>query len=116
MEQQYLIDSNAAIDYLSGKLPEAGMKFMNSVINDFPKISVITKIEVLSFNTDPTAYLLLEEFINSCIILDLNDEIISGTISIRKNNKIKTPDAIIAATVNFLILSNTLCTKMSFLN
>jgi len=45
MGQQYLIDSNAVIDYLSGKIPEKGMLFMNQVINDIPNISVITKIE-----------------------------------------------------------------------
>jgi len=45
MGQQYLIDSNAVIDYLSGKIPEKGMPFMNQVINDIPNISVISKIE-----------------------------------------------------------------------
>jgi len=49
MGQQYLIDSNAVIDYLSGKIPEKGMLFMNQVINDIPNISVITKIEVLGY-------------------------------------------------------------------
>jgi hypothetical protein len=47
MGQQYLIDSNAVIDYLSGKLPKKGKLFMDKVINDTPNISVITKIEVL---------------------------------------------------------------------
>lgn len=50
MGQQYLIDSNSVIDYLSGKLYKNGMSFMNQVINDIPIISVITQIEVLGYN------------------------------------------------------------------
>jgi len=33
MEQQYLIDSNVVIDYLSGKLPENGKHLLNHLIN-----------------------------------------------------------------------------------
>lgn len=52
MEQsQYLIDSNAVIDYPGQKFPANGMDFMNQVIDAGPNVSVITKIEVLGFNT-----------------------------------------------------------------
>ncbi|MEK6615315.1 MAG: hypothetical protein AABZ32_04270 [Bacteroidota bacterium] len=45
MEQpQYLIDSNAVIDYLGKKLPASGMDFMNVVVDAVPNVSVITKI------------------------------------------------------------------------
>ena len=43
MGQQYLIDSNVAIDYLSGKIPEKGMTFMNHVINDIPIFQLLQK-------------------------------------------------------------------------
>lgn len=33
MEQQYLIDSNAVIDYLGSKFTDSGMIFMNNIIN-----------------------------------------------------------------------------------
>ncbi len=49
MEQGYLIDSNAVIDYLSGIIPEKGMEFMHVIIDQGPLISVITKIEVLGY-------------------------------------------------------------------
>lgn len=106
MGQQYLIDSNAVIDYLSGKLPEKGMSFMNQVINDIPNISVITKIEVLGYNTTPEAYQLLFGFVDDSVVLGLSDDIVEQTIEIRKGNRIKMPDAIIAATafVNQLTL------------
>lgn len=51
MRQQYLMDSNVVIDYLSGKFFQKGMVFMNRIINDIPVLSVITKIEVLGFVT-----------------------------------------------------------------
>lgn len=40
MGKQYLIDSNAVIDYLSGKLHVEGMTFMNQIVNEIPTISV----------------------------------------------------------------------------
>ena len=106
MGQQYLIDSNSVIDYLSGKLPEKGMIFMNNVINEIPNISVMTKIEVLGYNTVPEADLILTDFINDSVLHGLTDEVIEQTIKVRKEYKIKTPDAIIAATalVNEYIL------------
>ena len=98
MGQQYLIDSNAVIDYLSGKLPKNRMSFMNSVINDIPYISVITKIEILGYKTTPKAYRLLTGFVDDSVILGLSDDVVEQTIEIRKEHKIKTPDSIIAAT------------------
>jgi predicted nucleic acid-binding protein len=98
MGQHYLIDSNAVIDYLSGNLPPKGMGLMNQIINDIPNISVITKIEVLGYKTTDEAYKLLSNFINDSTVIALHDEIVENTIEIRKEHKIKTPDAIIAAT------------------
>jgi len=93
-----LIDSNAAIDYLKGSLPASGMKLMDSIINDIPNVSVITKIEVLGFSTVPSAYKLLTEFFDDAIVFGLTDEVTDKTIEIRKTHKIKLPDAIVAAT------------------
>jgi len=94
----FLIDSNVVIDYLSGQITEAGMLFMNDIINDTPVISIMTKIEVLGFNNPFEIELLFNEFIEDSLIIDLNDSIVKTTIEIRKRIKIKTPDAIIAAT------------------
>lgn len=110
MEQQprYLIDSNAVIDYLGQKLPDFGMNFMNGVVDAVPRVSVVTKIEVLSFNTPDEHYQLLADFMGDSIIFALNDEIVDATIEIRKSYKTKLPDAIIAATAlvhDFQIIS-----------
>ncbi|MDR3695072.1 type II toxin-antitoxin system VapC family toxin [Mucilaginibacter sp.] len=98
MEQGYLIDSNIVIGYLNNKLPADGMKIMHSIIDDIPQISVITKIEILRFNTIPESYKVLHDFVSESKILDLNEIVVDNTISICKSRRIKLPDAIIAAT------------------
>ncbi len=98
MGTQYLIDSNAIIDYLSGTLPSKGMDFLSEVVNAVPRVSVISKIEVLGYNAQPSALQLLTNFMSDAEILQLSDAIVNQTIEIRKVHKIKLPDAIIAAT------------------
>ena len=71
---------------------------MNKIIDDGPKVSVITKIEVLGFNNAGEHYQLLLDFMNDAEIFVLNGDVIDKCISIRKNNKTKLPDVIIAAT------------------
>jgi predicted nucleic acid-binding protein len=109
MEQRnYLIDTNSVIDYLGLKIPNSGMDFINSIIVEVPKVSIITKIEVLGFNAPENYYQLLTDFMNDAIILDLSNNIVESCIEIRKENKIKLPDAIIAATAlvnNLTIIS-----------
>ncbi|MCF8302321.1 MAG: type II toxin-antitoxin system VapC family toxin [Bacteroidales bacterium] len=109
MGEQYLIDSNSVIDYLSGKLPEEGMKFMNKVIDGIPNISVITKIEILGYRTTQEAQMILEGFVSDSVIFPLIEDIVNQTIIIRKDHKVKTPDAIIAATA--LVQDYTLITR-----
>ncbi|MEI7979905.1 MAG: type II toxin-antitoxin system VapC family toxin [Bacteroidota bacterium] len=97
--QKYLIDSNTVIDYLNGKLPFNGNSFVNSIVDEEPKISVITKIEVLGFNLQSGEdYQIVVDFINDNMVYNLDESIINKTIELRKKYKIKLPDAIIAAT------------------
>lgn len=94
----YLIDSNVVIGYLDRKLPDSGMQLMNEIIDEIPRISVITQIEVLRFNTSTGAYKVLEDFITESLVYNLNVAIVDKTIAICKSKRIKVPDAIIAAT------------------
>lgn len=99
MEQpKYLIDSNADIDYLGKKLPPNGMDFMNLIIDSVPKISVVTKIEVLGFNAPEDHYKLLVNFMDDSTILEITNKIADTSIELRKNLKTKLPDALITAT------------------
>jgi len=107
MEQpQYLIDTNAVIDYLGKKLPDTGINFMNGIIDNVPNVSIVSKIEVLGFNTTDDHYQLLANFMNDSNVLELSDIVVDACIDVRKKYKIKLPDAIIAATtlVHGLIL------------
>jgi predicted nucleic acid-binding protein len=99
MEQpQYLIDTNAVIDYLGKKLPASGMDFMNRIIDAVPNVSVVTKIEVLGFNAPDEHYQLLVNFMGDATVLDLTNSVVDLCIDIRKKNRTQLPDAIIAAT------------------
>lgn len=95
---QYLIDSNAVVDYLGKKMPEVGMDFMNMVVDAIPNVSVVTRIEVLGFNAPLEYYSILADFIDDAVVFDLSEDIIKKSIALRKWHKIKLPDVIIAAT------------------
>lgn len=108
MEKGYLIDTNVIIGYLDGKIENKGMSFLHPIIDRIPNISVINKIEILRFNSPDNNYKTLVEFINSSYVFSLNENIIEKTISICRANKIKLPDAIIAATAlvnNFTLIT-----------
>lgn len=111
MGRQHLIDSNVVIDYLGSRLPDTGMTFMNKVVNAIPRTSIITKIEVLGFNTSPEANQLLINFFNDADVLNITEAIETKTIELRKNHQVKLPDAIIAATAvvhNFSLVTRNL--------
>jgi predicted nucleic acid-binding protein len=96
------------IGYLDNKLPGDGMKIMNNIIDHVPNISVITKIEVLRFNASSESYKVLQDFIDESNILGLSEVIVERTITICKSNRIKLPDAVIAATAltnNFILIT-----------
>ena len=109
MAQGYLIDSNVVIGYLDGRLPEQGMVFLHTIVDDIPHVSVITKIEVLRFNAPEEAGRILIDFIDNSFVYGLSDPVADRTIQLGKSRKIKLPDAIIAATA--LIHDLTLLTR-----
>ncbi len=90
------MDTNAVIDYLGKKIPAPGMDFMNAVVDAFPNVSVVTKIELLGFNTSEEHYSTLTQFIDDATVLDLTHHVVEGSIEIRKKYKTKLPDAITA--------------------
>jgi predicted nucleic acid-binding protein len=101
-----LFDTNILIDYLIGH-NEARL-----VIEQYenPQISIITKMEVLVGTTEDNEEI-IREFLDNFTVIALNEEIAETAIEIRKNNKIKLPDAIIWATAKYnnslLITRNT---------
>jgi hypothetical protein len=85
------MDSNIVIDYLAGRLPESGMSLVNRLVDETPQISVITKIEILGFNTTPEVDLLLANFIRTSNVIPLDEHVAEQTIALRKNIALKSP-------------------------
>jgi predicted nucleic acid-binding protein len=97
--EQYLIDNNIISGYFSDLLPKKGINFVANVLDKTPNISVITQIEILSWvQSDKQKENILKDFISDSKVYLLNSEIVDECIKIRRSKKIKTPDAIIAAT------------------
>lgn len=99
---RYLLDTNAVINYLDASLPVASMQLINTIVDDEPMVSIVTKMETLGYDFKSIEeQTTMETFINGSAILDLNNDIVNKTIAIRKSKKIKLPDSIIAATAIF---------------
>jgi len=96
---RYLIDNNVISNYFSNAFSERSTNFLADIIDRVPNLSVITKIEALSWVCPNVAKEnIVRIFVNSSNIIALSDGIVDKCIEIRRNHKIKTPDAIIAAT------------------
>ena len=107
--EQYLIDTNVVCDYFSNSFPEKVLRFLDVIIDSIPNLSIITQIELLSWKIDRSVMIKVENFINDSIIYNLDSDVVRRCIEIRRNKKIKTPDAIIAATAlskNYTIITN----------
>lgn len=97
---KYLWDTNTAIYYLQQQFPPDAEKFIDDLLKEEqPIISAITEIELLCWKTSIQKDLdVLHDFINDALVIELEQPIKLKTADIRKANRIKLPDAIIAAT------------------
>jgi predicted nucleic acid-binding protein len=95
MGKSYLIDTNIIIDFSENRLPLNAKLFVAEVIDNEPNISIINKIELLGFSLVTPEII---EFTDSTNIINLTKDVANQTIKLRKNRKIKLPDAIIAST------------------
>jgi predicted nucleic acid-binding protein len=96
--EHYLIDTNVISAYFSASLTETALAFMADVIDEVPTISVITQIELLAWKTDTDTESYIKDFISESNVVDISPEIVDFCVMLRRKHKIKTPDAIIAAT------------------
>ena len=82
---------------------------MDSVIDAGPNLSVISQIELLCWNTDKATTEKVKNFIADSVILDISPDVVAHCVALRKGKKIKTPDAIIAASAlanGFVLITN----------
>jgi predicted nucleic acid-binding protein len=92
-----LLDTNVVIYFLEGDdrlTPFATYNFA---------ISIITEIELLGWvGINPNEIAKIKGFVAACEVVELNKEVKNLSIGLKQKNKLKTPDAIIAATALLL--------------
>ncbi|RZK24868.1 MAG: type II toxin-antitoxin system VapC family toxin [Hymenobacter sp.] len=99
MGPYFLADTNAGIDFLNGKLPAASAAWVQQLLDEQQLVlSVVVRIELLSWSGSPADMQPVEEFIAASLVLPLDESVIQQTIRLRQQHRIKLPDAIIAAT------------------
>jgi toxin FitB len=99
MGRKILIDTNIAIGYIGNRLSLQSMDKLDPVFDGAYHLSVINKIELLGYpDLDKTEEAKFTLLIDHAVLHQIDKKIIDKTILIRKNHKIKLPDAIIAAT------------------
>lgn len=86
------IDTNICIYLLNGDEVLAELLQDQNIF-----ISAITEMELYVFHDSEKVAKILNEFIASITIIDIDQRVKSQTINIRKSTKLKLPDSIIAA-------------------
>ena len=95
MGNKNLADTNIIIYFLKDELPGNYLDFFD----DSFAVSIVSKIEFLGWRGfDNETYNEAKDFLENVRIIILNDDIVEKTIQLKRKFKIKTPDAIIAAT------------------
>ena len=89
-----VFDTNILIDYLNG-IPDAAKEIS---LYKTKIISVITQIEVLVGAQTSDEEDIIRSFLSSFQIQPLTEEIAEATINLRKEHRLKIPDAIVYAT------------------
>lgn len=111
MGLKHLWDTNTVIYHLQKMFPPSAEAFvLNLLKTEQPAPSSISEIELLSWRTASARDVqAVQEFIDNAFILELEQPIKRMTAKLRKANRIKLPDAIIAATT--LVYDLTLLTR-----
>ncbi len=95
---EFLIDTNILIDYLADTLPTPGIDIIEEIIEKTLNISVITQIEFLGWqNHTEQSKKAAEEILKNASIIHLTSDIVTDTIRLKQQMRVKTPDAIIAS-------------------
>ena len=98
MNGSVLIDTNIALYLLMGDKKVADLLDGKRIFASF-----ITEVEILSYSKITTEeQSKIKEFLNDITVVGWNDIIRDQTIKLKRNYKIKLPDAIISATSLYL--------------
>ena len=95
---QAVFDTNILIYHLKGCLPEAGSEILRSSLGRGAVCSIITRLEVLGYDQPWPEKLKAQALLKLFQERALDEAIADCTIQLRQQQRIKLPDAIIAAT------------------
>jgi predicted nucleic acid-binding protein len=99
------LDTNIALYHLGGRLTVP-------LPDGLHHVSIITEMELLSYPTlSLTEEQQIRNFLSQLLIMGIDDSIKTMAINLRKQHRLKLPDAIVAATaqsLNALLLTNDL--------
>ena len=111
MGLKYLWDTNTVIYYLQNTLPLTGEELIDNILSsNQPAISIITEMELLCYrsaNEDDIS--LVNNFISNSVVYGLDQQIKLKAIEVRKQFRLKLPNAIIAASA--LVNNHTLISR-----
>jgi len=97
--KEYLLDTNILIYHFADTIPKKEVNKIEEIFRTSFNISILTKIEFLGWEKHTEeGFEKAREFISFANVFSLTDEIVDLTIDIRRQSKIKLPDAVIAAT------------------
>jgi tRNA(fMet)-specific endonuclease VapC len=100
---QTILDTSAIIKYLNNSFPTVGGDYIEDCLsNNSAQVSFVTEIELQVWSpTTNTGIIQMNkavEFVRLVEIIGVDAKIVEKCIYIRKNYRLKLPDAIIAAT------------------
>lgn len=97
----YVLDTNAIVYYLNRHGGDGFRSRIFDMVRQGAIISVITRIEVLgwrSYAQIPAALADAEALLSLLREEPLTDRVVATTIALRRNTRLRVPDAVIAAT------------------
>ncbi len=95
-----VLDTNIALYLLAGDQKLSSLLFQKKLY-----LSFISQLELLGFKgITAKQHAEISKFIQACIVIDINEEIKTEVISLRRTHKLKLPDSIILATSQYLDL------------
>ena len=102
-----VVDTNVVIYYLNRVGGDDYREYFDRIVSRGAVISVITRIEVLSwpgYSGNSIALEDAEDLLSTLREEPLTESVIQASITLRRSYRLKTPDAIVAATAQTLAL------------
>ena len=95
---KYVFDSNLLIYHFNNALSPHGQAILKDGLIHGAAVSIITRIECLGYPCPEPALVVAQRLFDALIEIGLTDAIVNRTIQLRRQRKIKIPDAIVAST------------------